>query len=1302
MKSLWINLLLIAVFSFAASITVYSQTPEQLYQKGLMKEEGEGALQEAIDLYSQIADNTAADQSLRAKALLHIGLCYERMGTQEAVKAYQRLVDNFPSQKNEVAIARERLNRLIVDDPLAQEDEKKDLLIRKVLPDTEIEPLGGPSPDGRYVSFVDWSSGGNISIIDLETKEIRSLTGFNDPDKQAYYSSWSPDGKQIAFHWWNKDQYNLSVLDVQSAESRDLIVSDKYSWIELGNWSSDSKYIFATLYLREAQKSQIARVSAADGAVEVLKTCEESYTGGKPYVSPDNSYVAFDSPGMDGSGNNDIFLLSLENGNLNALIEHPAHDYFLGWSLDGNNVLFATDRRGTVDAMLIAVKEGKTAGQPKPVKQNIGPIVPMGITKDGSFFYGQWPDADNIFSAEIDIHEGSLQSEPSQMIQRFAGRNYSPAYSSDGKYLAYISGRGVMDKGKPSPVLCIRNLETLEEDEIITDPDIWGGISNPQWSPDNKSIALACNNKDGNSGIYKYDILTREFSILVPEPKYQSSNTYQAYPVWSKDGNSLFYLQFSRYSDTTHLMKCDISSGNEKELYSYSSEDFMDRLFNISLSPDGKWISAINRGENRVIRLISSDGEQIKEIYSFHSPGGFPFTPIWSKDGKYIVFPYQNLESSNFFSRDWGLMRIPSGGGEPLLINLEINIANPTLHPDGRTIAFRSSGNSMAEISIWEMKNFLPSGNSSDNGLAEAPEGIKIRQIWESPALDDLGTVSYDGRFRSCVDWGVGDLAIHDLKSGEIRPLTDKASLGDTSNFVLNTAISKNGKQIVSTWWKPHNTTDLILYDVENSSSNLLYSQQGEELYPTTWLSDHEIIGLRLIPDKRSMQIFSFDIENMALEAKKSFERMQLINLACSPDERFIAYSFSNEEANGKSDINLISAHGDLDIPLITHPANDRVFGWIPGKKQFLFLSDRSGNWDLWAVTLDQTKVKGPAKRIFADLGEVTPMGFTENGECYFGFSRRNFYTSLAPFNAETGEVDIESGESLMGSNYGLTWSPDGKYLAYIKIYDRSINPVEFVVRDLKTGEENKPSDFELFPGAFRWSPDGKSILVFGGEPSKFQTEGYKGDIFLLDMETGNMNNILQLSDYEYNVPEDDSSPLSGLEWSPEGNSFYYMFYKDRLAWHDLETGEDKILIKHPEFTRGVLDLSPDGTRLLFGMKHPGDEKSSLFTIPVKGGEKKEVCTAQEAEGFKMALWSADGKYIYFTERPEGEKTNLWRVTSTGGIPEKVWSSESRVEIFDIHPDGNQIAFSIRERKTEVRMMENLSAEITKVFSNNE
>ncbi|MBW1898020.1 MAG: PD40 domain-containing protein [Deltaproteobacteria bacterium] len=217
---------------------------------------------------------------------------------------------------------------------------------------------------------------------------------------------------------------------------------------------------------------------------------------------------------------------------------------------------------------------------------------------------------------------------------------------------------------------------------------------------------------------------------------------------------------------------------------------------------------------------------------------------------------------------------------------------------------------------------------------------------------------------------------------------------------------------------------------------------------------------------------------------------------------------------------------------------------------------------------------------------------------------------------------------------------------------------------------------------------------------NKLQTKGFSGGLYTVNVRTGQINEILLLSDYKYNAPEDDALPISGHEWSSDGKSIFFLFHKDRLVKHDLQTGEEKILYKSSDLARGVLQLSPDGKRLLIGLHHPGEEKSHLMTIPAAGGKEKELCASQEAEDFTQAIWSPDGKYIYFTERPEG--TNLWRIPAEGGKPQKVWKSEKRAEMFNIHPDGDQIAFSVRERTTEIRVIENLRWEIAETYDKNE
>ncbi len=581
---------------------------------------------------------------------------------------------------------------------------------------------------------------------------------------------------------------------------------------------------------------------------------------------------------------------------------------------------------------------------------------------------------------------------------------------------------------------------------------------------------------------------------------------------------------------------------------------------------------------------------------------------------------------------------------------------------------------------------------------SEEPEGIRIRQIWKKPYTDFLGSVSFDGYFLSYVDWGKGDLAVHNLINGENRLLTHEATLDHPQHIAMSSVISKNGKQIAYSWWIGNHSCDLLLVDLENPSPRLLYSHEGEEVYPASWISDEELIVTRHNYETKIGQICSFNILDGSIRVLKLIEGRGGPQLACSPDEEYIAYDFANEANNGNFDINLLAVDGGNEISLVEHPADDRVLGFVPESKEFLFISDRSGTWDLWAIPVDEGKPSEPAKRIYRNIGVVQPVGFTQNGDCFFGFNRRNFNAYIAPFNAETGAIKEKSGKSLLGSNLWIKWSPDGQYLTYIKEDNKANNLWQLTVQDMETGEERKLANNMRMAMSPCWSPDGSSILVTGVARNESSTRGLKSGVYIVDVKTGKTTEIFDISKYKnkINLPGDDAFPLSDIQWSLDGKSFFFLFFRDRLVKHDLETGEDKILYRHSHFGRSVLNRSPDGKKLLLAVISPEEKKSRLFTIPVEGGEEKELCTPQEASGFETAMWSPDGKYVYFTERKDG--TSLWRIPAEGGIPQKVWQSKNRAEVFSIHPDGQQIAVAIRERELEIRVIENLVQELKKIY----
>jgi TolA-binding protein len=88
------------------------QSAEQLYQSAIYKQDVEGKLEEAIALYREIIKRFPGEREIAAKALLHIGICYEKLGRTQAADAFRAVVEKYADQTETVRLARERLSLL--------------------------------------------------------------------------------------------------------------------------------------------------------------------------------------------------------------------------------------------------------------------------------------------------------------------------------------------------------------------------------------------------------------------------------------------------------------------------------------------------------------------------------------------------------------------------------------------------------------------------------------------------------------------------------------------------------------------------------------------------------------------------------------------------------------------------------------------------------------------------------------------------------------------------------------------------------------------------------------------------------------------------------------------------------------------------------------------------------------------------------------------------------------------------------------------------------------------------------------
>jgi Tol biopolymer transport system component len=683
--------LLMACFAFAQK----EDQAEVLMQAAHQKQLVEGRLEEAIQLYKRIVQDHPGNRVVAAQALLEMGQCYEKLGNAEARKAYERVLRDYGDQSEVAAAARKRLATLA--GTIASSS--SGMMTRRVWAGPDVHVMGSLSPDGRYLSCVDATTG-DLALRDLTTGKMRRLTNEGSrPEVKA--SAISRDGKEVAYNWPNKVGWypDLRVMRVDGSAPRVLYnVKGAFAWPH--DWSPDGKYILSLLYV-DPMIFQIAVISKEGGSARVLKTLDWFPT--KLKFSPDGRYIAYDLQQQD-SGNRDIFLLAADGSREIRLIEHPADDQLLGWTPDGNHILFASDRSGTMSAWLLRVVDGKPQGSPDLVKPDIGQIIPIGFTPAGSFYYGLAIGTGDVYTAEFDPATGRVLTEPQIATQRYIGWNASPAWSPDGQYLAYISRNLHWLASQRPAIITIRSLKTGEERDLSPNlPFMWGPI---RWSPDGRSILVSGKDSKAQHGLYLIDAQTAK---ATPIEMWQGEIDM---PAWFPDGKRLLYRswQLEAGTITQTILVRDLETGRETEFFRPTPGLTID---NIALSPDGREMAlTLLEKETRssVLKALPTAGGDGRELIRAKEPETiFGDSLSWSSDSRYIVFAKGRAIGQE---RKTQLLAISSRGGEPHALGLAMDsVHDVSFHPNGHHLAFTTSAGEDAgedKIEVWVMENFLP------------------------------------------------------------------------------------------------------------------------------------------------------------------------------------------------------------------------------------------------------------------------------------------------------------------------------------------------------------------------------------------------------------------------------------------------------------------------------------------------------------------------------------------------------------------------------------------------------------------
>jgi len=686
----------------AAGLLLAGQADKQaevLLQAAQNTELVQGDLEAAIQQYKKILSAYAGNRAAAAKALVRMGHCYERLGNAEARQAYERVVREYAEQSEAAGEARARLAAL--GQPATGP------ATRRLWAGSGVDVSGSVSPDGRYLSITDWSTG-NPALRDLVTAENRPLTQ-NAPWAAGGFALLpriSPDGKQVAYAWLNAGVWEIHIGGTDGSGHRRLYREEQGGAMTAA-WSPDGKQILVQLW-GESHGGRLALISAADGTSRTLKTASRRM-GSSGYLtfSPDGKYIAYDFAPREDAPERDVQAFAVEGGAEARLVEHPADDHFLGWTPDGKRILFASDRAGTLDAWTLEVSHGKPQGQPELVKKNIGRVSPLGFARNGAFYYGLSTGTVDVYTAALDWASGKALRGPARVAQRFIGTNQWPDWSPDGRQLAYISGRGLHSTAVQSRVLCIMDVETGKQRDV---PLALENLQWPRWSPDGRSILIRAEQPMQGGGFYRVDVQTGQARLLTKGGRIAE---------WSADGKSILVTRFSdelpKEGDRIgQIISIEVETGAEKEICreatrSYSGDAL---IHDLAVSPDGRSLAfTVNNGrEPTSVKIVPTAGGATREVYRSSKEDPIPnFAGLaWTPDGRELVCVKPKRAEAGVWNvaAERELWAIPVEGGQARRLGLSMaNLRQVRMAPDGKRIAFTAGANT---FEVWVMENFLP------------------------------------------------------------------------------------------------------------------------------------------------------------------------------------------------------------------------------------------------------------------------------------------------------------------------------------------------------------------------------------------------------------------------------------------------------------------------------------------------------------------------------------------------------------------------------------------------------------------
>ena len=425
---------------------------------------------------------------------------------------------------------------------------------------------------------------------------------------------------------------------------------------------------------------------------------------------------------------------------------------------------------------------------------------------------------------------------------------------------------------------------------------------------------------------------------MVPSRQVTSGSYLETEPAVSPDGTTIAYV--SNESGSTHIWLVDARGGPPLQWTTGGANDSHPTWF-----PDGRTIAfeSDRSGSEAIWKAPRLKGDAAELLVPAAA------RPAISRDGTMVAFVRM---APDLFVRvavapidDPGRARFLTGAGDG-----QWNHDWPAWSPDGRTICYRAwDGLWLVAVGGGHARHLTQS--TADTEPAWSPDG---REVYYATKADDRYILS-----RIAVTGGPP----HRVMSG--------------AGSERAPSISRDGRTLAFS--TATGNRHLVLIELATLKETELAAGSREETYPA------------FSPDGRSVYFVSHrwgageiwrrglsaDGAATGAPARVTDQAGEAMNLACSPDGRWLAY---DKVEGSRRDIWAVSTAGGVPTPL-----TDRTFrsvhpAWSPDSAWLAFVVDKGGPGQIATQRFADGRMVGERRQLTADPGDKAFPSWSSDG----------------------------------------------------------------------------------------------------------------------------------------------------------------------------------------------------------------------------------------------------------------------------------------------------------------------------------